>query len=595
MKVDLAAHAEEYATYGWALVQLDGKMPVGHGWQKNQPVDPESARSIWQGKDCNMGLVLGPSGVIDYEMDAGTEEEFLALVGGSIPDTPAYRTGRGKLHILFRDPGGMTRRTRDGLELRAGSHQSVIPPSVHPDTGEPYVWVNDPATHPLMDPPASLLDFFAEERPGQTNEGHWRNAIEAGQPLSTGEGRHASLISYLGMAVNHATSPEQLVGMAIAFASVTQDPPYPDHIIEGQAWDCWYRYRVEHEDEAETLRVIKASNIAMRSITFLWKPFLQRAAFHLWVGKKGAGKGTVLAWLAAQMTQGFMDEDRGLVADPKGVLWISTEDSFEIDVKPRFLAQGGDPEKLFCVQQRVLLPLDEDKLRTTCLKHDIGMVIIDPIISTLEKGSDANDEASVVGAIGCLNMLADELDLTIIGVRHLGKSLDRGPLESVLGSAAWVNTPRAVLGLAQDEDTKVATLEVLAGNRVRGRVSFDFKVNEARVEGVAEPVSKVDPVGISGSSIADVLKREKGSKVPLVKEWVLDKLSGGGEFSKEQLVPEIREQFGVGKASLDKAVTELKEEELIAFVPGEQDPVTGRKKAGAPWLLRLAYIPPEGM
>jgi hypothetical protein len=33
----------------------------------------------------------------------------------------------------------------------------------------------------------------------------------------------------------------------------------------------------------------------MKSIVFADKPFLQRAAFHLSVGRKGAGKGTVNA------------------------------------------------------------------------------------------------------------------------------------------------------------------------------------------------------------------------------------------------------------------------------------------------------------
>lgn len=592
VKIDLAGHAEEYASYGWALVQLDGKAPKGHGWQNALPVDPESARSIWQDKDCNMGLILGPSGVIDYEMDGGTEEEFLFLVGGSIPDTPAYRTGSGKLHILFRAPAGMTRRTREGFELRAGSHQSVIPPSIHPDTGEPYVWVNDPATYPLADPPQSLLDFFAEETPGGTNEGHWRNALTADQKLSTGEGRHASMVSYLGMAVNQFVSAEQLVAAAIAFAQVTQDPPYPDDVIEKQALDIWYRYRVEEEDEAETLKVVRASQITMRSISFLWKPFLQRSAFHLFVGKKGAGKGTMLTWLAAQMTQGFMDVDTGVVADPRGVLWVSTEDSFEIDVKPRFIAQGGDEDLLFCVQQRVQLPSDEEKLRTTCLRHNIGMVIIDPIISTLEKGSDANDEASVVSAIGCLNALSDELDMTVIGVRHLGKSLDRGPLESVLGSAAWVNTPRAVLGLAQDEDTKTATLEILAGNRVRGRVSFDFKINEAHVDGVEEAVSKAIPLDFSTTSMHDVLKRDKGSKVPLIKEWLIERLSNGEAVAQVDLIPEVVAEFGVGRSTLGRACTELKEEGLIRYVPNEVDPLTGRKKEGSKWNIVRA-VPEE--
>lgn len=587
--MNLADHARAYSKLGWALVELDGKMPLGYGWQQTQPLDPQSAGEIWSERDgSNMGLVLGPSGVIDFELDGGDEELYWQLAGGeegAWPKTPVYRTGSGRPHVLFRDPGGLSRRTRDGMELRAGSHQSVIPPSIHPDTGNPYEWVIAPwdghAEGGLADPPQALLEFFAERPQGDRSEHHWREPLRGGKRLGEGEGRYGSLLSYLGATVNQATSPDQLAAMAIAYSAVVHDPPYDDETITKHAFDLWVKWHEEPEesDETEGLIVMPASELVMRSISFLWRPFLQRSAFHLFVGRKGAGKGTLLTWLAAQMTQGqFEDETE------RGVLWISTEDSFEIDIKPRFLAQGGNPDMLFCVRQRVLLPLDEGKLRASCLKHDIGMVIVDPIISTLEKGGDANDEASVISAIGCLNALADELQMTILGVRHLGKSLDRSPLEAVLGSAAWINTPRAVLGLAQDEDSKIATLEILAGNRVRGRVSFDFKIDEASVAGVEEAVSKASPIGYSSASMAEILKREKGSKIPAIKLWLLELLSDGKEYAQEDLVPECVERFGVGRRSLQRACGELKDSGEIRYIPnGPSDPATGRKLPGFKW------------
>ena len=586
--VDLAGHAEEYASYGWALLQLNGKTPAeGHGWQNKLPLDPESTKSIWEGRACNMGLVLGPSGVIDFELDEGDPEAYWELVGGDYPDTPVYITGSGKPHCLFRDPGGMTRRTRDGLELRAGAHQSVIPPSIHPDTGQPYRWVDgyEPSVMPLADPPQALLDFFAEERRGQAGDAHWRSPLATGQPLGEGEGRYASLLSYLGMAVNQASSEDQLAAMAIAFSSVAHDPPYPDDVIAKHAHDIWWKWREEPESSTplESLKIVTADRIVSRKVEFLWEPFLQRSAFHLLVGRKGAGKGSTLAWLAAQMTTGFLQDDDTL-SDPRAVLWISTEDSFEVDVKPRFVVQGGDEKMLLCVQQQVLLPRDMAALEAAVLEHNVGMVVIDPIISVLE-GGDANSEASVISAIGGLNSLADEHELVVVGVRHLGKNLERGLLESILGSAAWVNTPRAVLGIAQDEDEKVITMQILAGNRVRSRQSFDFNLGEQ------DGVTKVAPIGPTGKSMQQVLAKQPGSKLPEVKKWLEEKLQGGDELTKEELIPECMEKFGVGRASIDKAATDLKEEGVLVFIPGEQDPITGRKKAGAPWKMRIA-IPP---
>jgi hypothetical protein len=574
--VSLADYAWTYSDLGWALLPLDGKNPKGHGWQRTLPLDPDDAADIWSRRGSNnMGIVLGHSGVIDYEMDGGTLEEYLSLVGGKIPETLAYRTGSGKLHILFRDPGGLTRRTRGGFELRAGPHQSVLPPSIHPETGKPYEWINGPADYPLLDPPQALLEYFAET-PGQPAETHWREALKG--KLGEGEGRYQSLLSYLGRAVNEYDSPEDLVAAAIAYCSVAHDPPYPDEVIEGHALDIWHKWREEPVVEAEgyeALNIVTADKIKMRSVEFLWKPYLQRSAFHLLVGRKGAGKGSILAWIAAQVTVG------AAWGDPRPVLWIATEDSFEIDVKPRFVVQGGEERMLLCVQQSVRLPQDLGAIESVCREWGVGLVVVDPIVGTIGAAS-TNDEGAVVAAIGGLNQLADTLDLSVIGVRHLGKDSDRDVLDRVLGSAAWVNTPRAVLGVAQDEDTKVVTLEVLAGNRVRSRDSFDFDLNEDVAPGVDEPVSKVDPKGSFNSSVNDIIGKKRVRKAPQVKEWVLELMEEGTPLTKEGLAMECMQRFGVGMSTLHAVCTELKEEGRLKYLPPANGP-DGKILPGTKW------------
>ena len=489
----LAAHAEKYASLGWALVELAGKMPIGFGWQNSEPLDTRSAYEVWALKQAtaispNMGLVLGPSGVIDFELDSGDEDLFWELAKTEHP-TPIFFTGRGKPHVLFKDPGGLSRRTRDGLELRAGPHQSVIPPSIHPDTGKAYEWLNNPFDYELQPPPQRLLEFFATANNGP-GESHWREAL--GRKLGEGEGRHASLISYLGLAVNQFETPEQLVAAAIAYASVTQDPPYPDDVIEDQALDCWNRYReepvqMEPEQAREYLHIQRADRIQMKNVKFLWEPFIQKSALHLMVGRKGVGKGTLLARLAALVTKGEFEKARG-------VLWISGEDSFEMDVLPRFKAQGGVESRLLAVRQRVIFPRDLPALRAVCEDEDVGLVVLDPIVSVIG-GANANDEASIYNAIGPLNELSDNLDTAVIGVRHIGKNTEYDSLEGVLGSVAWVNIPRAVLNVAQSMSgvEKNVTLTVLASNRVRAESAAWFSLVEVRVDGVDKPVPMVVP------------------------------------------------------------------------------------------------------
>src|SRR5207249_204317 len=109
---------------------------------------------------------------------------------------------------------------------------------------------------------------------------------------------------------------------------------------------------------------------------WLDKPLWQRAAFQLVVGRKGAGKGTYLAGLAARASRGE------LLDHPVNVLVVATEDSDEIDVKPRVVAAGGDPERIHTLVGELRLPQDIPALRAAALEiGDVGEIILDPIAS----------------------------------------------------------------------------------------------------------------------------------------------------------------------------------------------------------------------
>lgn len=152
---------------GWALIPLEGKVPKGRDWQHTAPLrDPHQAAGLWAewGKRWNMGVVLGPSGLCVVEYDrADAEPILLELLGGGWPETPTVRTGSGRRHLYFEvPPNGVVKAAREGLELRLGTHQCVLPPSEHPDTGREYVWEIDPWNTPLAAVPADVLGYFAE-------------------------------------------------------------------------------------------------------------------------------------------------------------------------------------------------------------------------------------------------------------------------------------------------------------------------------------------------------------------------------------------------------------------------------------------------
>jgi AAA domain len=59
--------------------------------------------------------------------------------------------------------------------------------------------------------------------------------------------------------------------------------------------------------------LVHLADVEMRPIEYIEKPFFQKNAFHLLVGKKNAGKGTFLSNVAARVTRGELGQKRNVI------------------------------------------------------------------------------------------------------------------------------------------------------------------------------------------------------------------------------------------------------------------------------------------
>lgn len=275
--------------------------------------------------------------------------------------------------------------------------------------------------------------------------------------------------------------------------------------------------------ELPQLAAVCLDKVEMRPIAWLDKPFLQRSAFQLIAGPKGVGKGTWLARVTANMT-------RGVYGRAQNVLLVSSEDSAAIDIRPRLNAAHGDDSRVYLIRSEFALPRDLDRLRDLALKiGDIGLIVIDPVGNHLD-GVDTDKEGAIRHALRGLNQLADDLDCTILGIRHLGKARLNGALAAVLGSVAWVDLPRAVLAFAaDDEDDMTFHVQVVAGNRSGRSAAQAYRI-ELRDVGLGEPVTYAVELGESGKSVDQLLATysvPRGAKRESAKELILRELAKG--------------------------------------------------------------------
>lgn len=178
-----------YTQAGFFFVRIlkkDGrptKAPTAKRW--NQPksadnphgyaADPAQAEA-WLRTGDNIGLALVPSGVVAFDID-DLDETRRVFDGLGLPldewladpnrvEIQSGKAGKGKLLFKVGDPSpppskkltfGKGKHQRSIFELRHGSAdgrtlQDLLPPSIHPDTGQAYRLVGDVANLPPLPP-----------------------------------------------------------------------------------------------------------------------------------------------------------------------------------------------------------------------------------------------------------------------------------------------------------------------------------------------------------------------------------------------------------------------------------------------------------
>jgi Bifunctional DNA primase/polymerase, N-terminal len=121
----------------------------------------------WSGpyQGCNIGARIPESMLmIDIDPRHGGDQSWADLTAQYGPFTDCLTTnsgrGDGGRHLYVRRPPGRltARRLGPGVDLKTSSGYAVMPPSIHPDTGKPYVRVDGP----VPAPPEWFMDLVTE-------------------------------------------------------------------------------------------------------------------------------------------------------------------------------------------------------------------------------------------------------------------------------------------------------------------------------------------------------------------------------------------------------------------------------------------------
>lgn len=151
--MSLAEAAVFYASRGWKVFPLKGKVADGvlapHAYL-SATSDVAQVEKWWRMRPSNnIGLALEPSGLVAVDVDPRNGGEDLdnwpAFQESGAPRTLVQQSGGGGWHYVFNAGDdefvGKIKGVK-GVEIKWKGHV-VASPSVHPDTGKQYSWVNN--------------------------------------------------------------------------------------------------------------------------------------------------------------------------------------------------------------------------------------------------------------------------------------------------------------------------------------------------------------------------------------------------------------------------------------------------------------------
>jgi phage/plasmid-associated DNA primase len=143
-----ASTAPAYFAAGMSVIPLHvrEKKPVPNDWSMFHDLLPaKELQNQWLAgnPNSNIGLVLGrQSGVTMIDIDTDDEKIYSAIMG-CLPHSPWHRRGKKGMMIAFKFSGHKTFRIKNMsgqtmVECLSSRTQCVLPPSIHPETQQPY-------------------------------------------------------------------------------------------------------------------------------------------------------------------------------------------------------------------------------------------------------------------------------------------------------------------------------------------------------------------------------------------------------------------------------------------------------------------------
>lgn len=330
-----------------------------------------------------------------------------------------------------------------------------------------------------------------------------------------------------------------------------------------------------------------ASAIKIRPVRWLWdttpdgSPPTSHGRIPMYslaiaAGGPGIGKSQYAVWMVARITTGTLPGE--LWGKARGVIYAAAEDSWAMTIAPRLIAAGANMDLVWHVAvrddeqayARLTLPLDTSLLGQEAERYSVALLVMDPLLSYIDKGINDYRAAEVRQALEPLVAAADRHHFTILGLAHFTKAGGADPLSRIAGSGAFGQLIRCLIAFAKEEgedgaDSRfVMSLEKNNLGRL-GLPSHEYVIQPVTVPTEEGPsyVSRFVLGEETTTSVREVMRDETvptGDRAESdeIRMWLRDYLTDLGGSAENADVMKDAQKLGYSRPSVYRAKTKLR-------------------------------------
>ena len=301
------------------------------------------------------------------------------------------------------------------------------------------------------------------------------------------------------------------------------------------------------------------SKVEKRKVEWLVEPYIPKNTFVLVEGEESSGKSTFVSHIVSSLSASRNPISGASLDRAYTSIYISTEEDSSTVLAPRFEAQGGNLENIFMIENPYEIFNNLKEFEKIVKSNKIDILVVDPL-SSLTGNIDSNSEREVRQFLEPLTDKLNKLNLTLIGIRHHGKSTNNARRKG-LGSVAFSSLVRSIITIYEkDSNSNTRYLTQAKNNFGTKKKTRIFSIEEkgiinfgSEVNITSDELALREPIKNSKNSNKTV----KTTKIKKAEELLLKELSNKKYVSYNFLV-EQAEKLGISESTLKIAKRNLK-------------------------------------